>query len=772
MKWIPPQIVVVEVKDKFKNKNKFHFKGPVQPSGGSASTTHIPETFNNASEMVKFMSAHILEEGRMSLNSEFQEHSNRDGVWTRPTFVMNLRSCTAVDHTSHTSNPPYQKTYEFGFDVQKDKDDMIYPPVNLGEVYVVHSPSWTKTKCCIGLIGPNDVNTIFLQDQKIYDDEQSAPFALWMCITSGEQGDTGWLTESDLPSFYPDGSVKRETMYALNIGTVTNLTREYEGLKSLAHIKDHLKKAIFCKRNQDLPASVTPHAPTVWKDSSSFATPFAAGKEGFSGGADGFNTKSLENVQVNKPASVPRGIWDKLSLTLNPFQLLAIGNIISGRSKGNFVLLQGPPGTGKTTTIIGLVTALLNGSSTLPGGKVSGTRVQIGNTLSRQSDDGNNNTATLNVPVARRILVCAPSNTAVDDLAWRLHKLAVGPNGALGGFNIVRFGQAPGEERHDRRGKGRKQRTTQSSVEGRDEYLREINLDLIVESIARVRGTGDFADHDGNKRLSKNINYGQERRQILTKCHVVCTTLSGAGSKAFAESVSRDEFHNSEFDAVIIDEACQASEPSSLIPLKYNPNIVVMVGDPQQLPVLLFSQSSKRAHFGRSLFERLQLNGWPVNVLRMQYRMHDEIVRFPSMHFYSGQLITSSNVRGRGLATWSSHPCFPPYRFWNLNKGIMKRSAEGGVSNQDEYMFIRRLLNEFGILFNRVRPISIGIISFYNDQVELLKRSINSLPWIKSGKISLQISTVDGFQGSEKDIIILSCVRSSSSNKPFNRGMY
>eukprot|EP00957_Ditylum_brightwellii_P150106 11431140-Ditylum_brightwellii.AAC.1 len=96
---------------------------------------------------------------------------------------------------------------------------MIYPPVNLGEVYVVHSPSWTKTKCCIGLIGPNDVNTIFLQDQKIYDDEQSAPFALWMCITSGEQGDTGWLTESDLPSFYPDGSVKRETMYALNIGT-------------------------------------------------------------------------------------------------------------------------------------------------------------------------------------------------------------------------------------------------------------------------------------------------------------------------------------------------------------------------------------------------------------------------------------------------------------------------------------------------------------------------------------------------------------------------
>ena len=120
--------------------------------------------------------------------------------------------------------------------------------------------------------------------------------------------------------------------------------------------------------------------------------------------------------------------------------------------------------------------------------------------------------------------------------------------------------------------------------------------------------------------------------------------MSGSGSKAFVEAVSRDEFPLSEFDALIIDEACQASEASCLIPFKYNPNIVVLVGDPQQLPVMTLSEEASRCKADRSLFERLHANGWQLNLLRLQYRMNEDIVHFPSRRFYDGQLLTSKSL--------------------------------------------------------------------------------------------------------------------------------
>ena len=140
-------------------------------------------------------------------------------------------------------------------------------------------------------------------------------------------------------------------------------------------------------------------------------------------------------------------------------------------------------------------------------------------------------------------------------------------------------------------------------------------------------------------------------------------------------------------------------------------------------------------------------------------RMHQSIVDFPSV-FYGNKLITSDAVKIRPPARWYNHRCFPPLLVWNLEQP-MQRGVIGGLSNRSEANFIcnkllREFLNSSGA--SNQRPIRIGIISFYSSQVRLIKEL---LPKGKNGNnVSFEVSTVDGFQGRETDIIIISCVRS------------
>lgn len=221
--------------------------------------------------------------------------------------------------------------------------------------------------------------------------------------------------------------------------------------------------------------------------------------------------------------------------------------------------------------MLNLISALLNGPCPHPGAwKSSGIAVRVGSSLSKLKGGSNSPSKRVAGDVKTRILVCAPSNIAVDDLACRIHDSCIGPSGRVGGFVLVRFGLLPGEERTDQ---GRKRSYQSAGTSNylrtnskednagtkRDEFLYGINLDLIAKSSV-------------------------EKRNILANAHVVCTMLNSSGSKSFIDASLRDDFA-SEYDVVIIDEACQASEPSSLIPFKFNPKAVILVGDPQQLPV-------------------------------------------------------------------------------------------------------------------------------------------------------------------------------------------
>ena len=349
---------------------------------------------------------------------------------------------------------------------------------------------------------------------------------------------------------------------------------------------------------------------------------------------------------------------------------------------------------------------------------------QVGNALS--GNQSKNKNSALGSSVPNRILICAPSNFAVDELAWRLKKTALGTSGKVGDFKIIRFGNFPGEERHDKRGKKCNGKNTYAIESERDWFLRSINLDDIVEKIAKKRellnyNYAAYKESDPqnklNRKNTKHISFSLERQKVLHDCHIVCCTLSGAGSKAFAEAVARDDYPYSEFDTVIIDEACQASEPSSLIPLKFNPNSLVLVGDPQQLPVVVVSQQSKKCGFSRSLFQRLSENGWPVELLRVQYRMHPQIAAFPSFHFYEKRLITESKIEAQKNALWHKHTCFPPYLVWNLESRGMQRTRHGGIMNTAEISFIMRVLKKFRLQYSEINNLSIGIIAFYNEQV-------------------------------------------------------
>ena len=258
-----------------------------------------------------------------------------------------------------------------------------------------------------------------------------------------------------------------------------------------------------------------------------------------------------------------------------------------------------------------------------------------------------------------------------------------------------------------------------------ENFLSDINVDRRVHDITHADGVDDPDEAKPRKRR-KIMGRGRLRSQILGRCNVVLATLSGAGSKGFIDAVCRDPTRNdSEFDAVIVDEACQASEPESLIPFKYNPTTVALVGDPHQLPVLTLSGSrAGNRLFERSLFERLHSLNHPAILLRTQYRMAEDIAAFPSEEFYGGKLITPEEVLCRRSPRWVSNPCFPTVCFWDVrgkNAANCRSNNSNVFTNVEEADFIIfTLLKTFAhtYLTRSDKVLSIGIISFYSDQVK------------------------------------------------------
>jgi len=388
---------------------------------------------------------------------------------------------------------------------------------------------------------------------------------------------------------------------------------------------------------------------------------------------------------------------------MNRAQIEASEHAIHSR----LTLIQGPPGTGKTYTAVRVLEAWA------------------------KQDYGT-------------ILAVADSNVAVDNLLEGLLEL---------GVRAVRLGQ-PVKVRENLR-----EATMDAQME-----IHELNRELVEEierneklsrRIKGMRGGKEkgLAHRDLSRGWKEVRRIEREiRDDILDRCQVLCCTCIGSG---------HDLLDGRRFSRVLIDEATQATEPASLVPLVRGSRQIVLIGDHKQLPPTVISRRAEDGGLSRSLFERLIDMGIEPKLLTTQYRMHPSISEFPNTHFYQGLLEdgVSPDQRpapmGMLWPDWESPMAFVPV------DGDELLSPDGASKeNPAEASWAVKIL--IGLVEGGEIDLSdIGIVTPYAGQV----RAIRDM--IPESLQSVEVRTVDGYQGREKDVIIFSCVR---SNKDGNVG--
>lgn len=389
--------------------------------------------------------------------------------------------------------------------------------------------------------------------------------------------------------------------------------------------------------------------------------------------------------------------------------------------------------------------------------------------------------------VRTRVLVCAPSNSALDELVLRIISAglvdreggAFTPDVVRVGVNIHRSVQAVSlEVLVDRRlaagggvgaaggggsAGGELGRGGGRSVDALDahEAVDGPSASGVFAATSSGIGGGSSAGSSGSGTRSGSGSGRNERDRvraaILDSASIVCTTLAFAGSSSFSRLASS-------FDAVVVDEAAQAVEPSLLVPLVASrARRAFLVGDPEQLPATVLSRRALRHGYATSAFRRLRDAGVPVLRLTVQYRMHPSIREFPSRLFYNDSLEDGPDALAETARPW--HAALPPVAVVDVAGG-REGAPEGSSSlaNETEARAALALLRALA----RAAPDTIGtpggtsrvgIVSPYRAQVALL-RSIAERSLAPDAAAALDVNSVDGFQGREKDVVLLSTVRS------------
>lgn len=360
-------------------------------------------------------------------------------------------------------------------------------------------------------------------------------------------------------------------------------------------------------------------------------------------------------------------------------------------------LIQGPPGTGKTVT--------------------SATIVYHLSKLHKQ-----------------KILVCAPSNVAVDHLAEKLKLL---------GLSVVRVVAKLREDVESSASNLALHNIINKTAKGELKSLLKLKNEL-----------GELSVSDA-KTLNKL--YAAKEAKILAKCDVVCSTCVGAGSYKLSKIA---------FRTVLIDESTQASEPEVLIPIVKGAKQVILVGDHQQLGPVIVDKRAADAGLKQSLFERLVLLGHVPIRLEVQYRMHPALSEFSSNMFYEGSLQNgvTSEQRTMENSTFPWPVYDTPMMFW-ANYGREEISGSGNsFLNRVEAMNVEKIVTK---LFKEgIKPEQIGVITPYEGQRAFIIHylSLNStLIGKRQEYLEIEVTSVDAFQGREKDYIILSCVRANEA---------
>ena len=420
---------------------------------------------------------------------------------------------------------------------------------------------------------------------------------------------------------------------------------------------------------------------------------------------------------------------------LNPTQERAVNEVLWAK---DVAIVHGPPGTGKTTTLV----------------------EAINETLMRES----------------QVLVCAQSNMAVD---WISEKLVDR------GINVLRIGN-PTRVNDKMLGF-----TYERRFESHPDYPQLWAIRKAIRELRKNRKKGSENYHQKMDRLKSRAAEIEIRinSELFGEARVIACTLVGSAHRLL---------EGMKFGTLFIDEAAQALEAACWIPMK-RASRVILAGDHCQLPPTVKSIAALRAGLGKTLMERIAENKPEVvTLLKIQYRMNDEIMRFSSDWFYGGKVESAPQIKYRSVLdydhpiTWidtsneenqitiegedapeDSASTSSPASAANQNSDLNFKEQFVGESfgriNKAEAELTLLTLAEYFTKIGKQRVLSesidVGIISPYRAQVQYLKKLIKKYEFFKPYRRLISVNTVDGFQGQERDVILISLVRSNDEGQ-------
>ncbi|EPR79669.1 Type III restriction endonuclease [Spraguea lophii 42_110] len=419
--------------------------------------------------------------------------------------------------------------------------------------------------------------------------------------------------------------------------------------------------------------------------------------------AESLSTLTLDNYIKNKI------YLKKMNYKLNKSQIEAISLVL----RNKISIIQGPPGSGKTLTCANIVYNLYK------------------LILEERFEESLQYSKGQNKSLKKKILIVSPSNVAVDNIVKELIKLNV---------KVLRV------------------------YSKNRENIENENDNISLHKLVEQKLDKEKKNNNHNNEMDRYLFY---QKEIIKEYDVICSTCVTAGTKFFKDF---------NFPYVLIDEAVQAVEPLCIIPISYGVKKLILVGDHKQLGPTILSHEAKNRGYNMSLFERLIKIGVQPHILYTQYRMDPMISEFISNRFYNGCLISDNNYsntikekmieksKNNNIKN-KSKICISPILTNLISLMPTFFYHTPGIENKLSTTYYN--INEIDIILSLVKYLlslniqqsDIGIITMYDGQRSAITKIFNN-----NNLNTIDIFNIDGFQGREKNIIIISLVRAQNEH--------
>ncbi len=417
--------------------------------------------------------------------------------------------------------------------------------------------------------------------------------------------------------------------------------------------------------------------------------------------AKGDRTAYLRDLLLSRQPAEFRTLAPMSFPWLNESQEGAVNKVLNARE---VAIVHGPPGTGKTTTLV----------------------EAICETLNREN----------------QILVCAQSNMAVDWISEQLSDR---------GVSVLRIGN-PTRVTDKMLGY-----TYERRFESHPLYHDLWSVRQAIRNLQQSKNSGNRREARAKIANLRDRGTNLElaiRHDLFDQCRIVACTLTGAAHRLL---------DGIRFQSLFIDEAAQALEAACWIAIR-KADRVIFAGDHCQLPPTIKCVEAANKGLAETLMEQVSVNKPEcVSFLNLQYRMHETIVKFPSEWFYGGELKTSPTVKHRNILE------FDAPLVWLDTQGLgfeeEMTNDQSGRYNEGEALFIveqlEKYIQKLGTQRVKNERIDFGLISPYKSQVQRLRKKVRFSPALKPVRSAITVNTIDGFQGQERDVILISLVRAN-----------